>query len=133
MSEDQVTGENKVRIDKWLWAVRLYKTRSLAAAACSSGNVTIEGTRAKASRGLTGGEVILIRGNGLTRTFRVKALTDRRMGAARTPDYMEDLTPVSEYERRDEEVAANPYRRAKGEGRPTKRDRRILDLIRGTE
>jgi len=77
--------------------------------------------------------VILIRHDGLTRTCRVKALTDRRMGAARTPDYVEDLTPASEYERRDEEEAAKPYRRAKGEGRPTKRDRRILDLIRGAE
>ena len=113
-----------VRIDKWLWAVRLYKTRSLAAAACDSGHVRIGEQRVKPSRGVKIGDVIAAANNEITRTVKVVALLDKRVGAKLVGNYMEDLTPASEFEKRREPGYHTVPLRPKGVGRPTKKERR---------
>jgi ribosome-associated heat shock protein Hsp15 len=124
--------DGKVRIDKWLWAVRAFKTRSLAGQACDAGTVKINGRALKPSRTVGPGEVISVRQPGLTRTLRVREVVEKRVGAARVPEFMEDLTPASEYERlREQGAMRDPFMRSKGMGRPTKRERRILDALRG--
>ncbi len=128
--EAGLRDNERVRIDKWLWAVRVFKTRSRAAEACASGNVRVGEVRAKASRGVGIGDIVSVREIGLTRVLRVKGLAEKRMSASRVPGFMEDLTPADEHERRKAEIQANPFRRSKGEGRPTKRERRILDMLR---
>ena len=115
-----------VRIDKWLWAVRIYKSRSLASAACSAGKVRIGNAPLKASRSVHVGEVITAAAGELTRTVRVRALLDRRVGAKLVAEYMEDLTPQSEYDKPREPNFRPLVWRPKGAGRPTKKDRRKL-------
>ena len=118
-----------VRIDKWLWAVRLYKSRSLATSACSAGKVRIGGESLKPSRSVRVGEVITVATGDITRTVRVVALLDRRVGAKVVPEYMEDLTPQSEYIKRREPDFRPLILRPKGAGRPTKKERRKLDEL----
>jgi len=118
-----------VRIDKWLWAVRLYKSRSLAATACSAGKVRIANEPIKPSRSVRVGDVISAVTGEITRTVRVVALLDRRVGAKLVPEYVEDLTPASEYQKRREPDFRPLLLRPKGAGRPTKKDRRKLDEL----
>lgn len=120
----------KVRIDKWLWAVRIYKTRTLATEACKAGSVKIEGTNTKPSRDLKIGEVIKIRTHNLTKTVKVVGLIDRRIGAKLVPEYLEDLTPKEEYERLKEKRENSIWREAETNARPTKKDRRALDKFK---
>ena len=115
-----------VRIDKWLWAVRLYRTRTLAAHACTGGKVTISGQRIKPARSVRIGEVVIAATGSLTRTVRVAALIERRVAASLAGQCYEDLTPKSEYEKRREPNFTPLLIRPKGLGRPTKRDRRKL-------
>jgi ribosome-associated heat shock protein Hsp15 len=116
-----------VRIDKWLWAVRLYKTRSLAAAACSAGRVLIGGQRVKASRTVRLGEVITAVTGDINRTVKVLAILDRRVGAKLVPSYLEELTPASEFQKAREPYFHTVPLRPKGSGRPTKKERRQWD------
>lgn len=119
-----------VRMDKWLWAVRLYKTRSLAAQACHNGRIRIDGSPVKASRSVRIGDVIMASMPGLTRTVRVLRTLDRRVSAALVPEQLEDLTPKEEYERFREAARLPGFiPRPAGAGRPTKRDRRQLDVF----
>ena len=116
-----------VRIDKWLWAVRIYKSRSIATAACDSGRVTIGGQRVKPSRGIKPGDVITALAGDINRTIKVLALLEDRVGARLVPDYMEDLTPPSELQKpRERSYHIAPFR-PKGTGRPTKKERRQWD------
>lgn len=115
-----------VRIDKWLWAVRIYKSRSLATAACAAGKVRVGGESLKASRSVRIGDVITATTGEITRTVRVIAPLERRVGAKLVPQYMEDLTPASEYQKRREPDFRPLLLRPKGAGRPTKKDRRKL-------
>lgn len=127
-------GTEKVRVDKWLWAVRRFKTRALAAEACGAGNVTVGGRRVKGARGVGPGEVVCVREPGLTRRFRVLAVIEKRVGAARVSEFLEEVTPADELARREEErKTVKPFQRGKGMGRPTKRERRILDALRDLE
>ena len=123
------TGGAGVRLDKWLWAVRAYKTRSLAIEACKAGHVKIAGQRVKPSHVVKVGEVITFRGGDLDRTFRVLGLIEKRVGAPTAKEYAEDLTPPSEYEKARQPVVAPLFHRPKGAGRPTKRDRRLLEHL----
>jgi ribosome-associated heat shock protein Hsp15 len=118
-----------VRIDKWLWAVRIYKSRSLANAACSAGKVRIGGEPLKPSRSVRIGEVISAATGDITRTVKVVGLLERRVGAKLVTEYMEDLTPRSEYEKPREPDFRPLVLRPKGAGRPTKKDRRKLDEL----
>lgn len=119
---------SSVRIDKWLWAVRLYKTRNLATDACRLQRVRIAGHEVKASREIRAGEVIEVRHPDITRTVRVVAVLEMRVGAKLVPDYMEDLTPAEELEaarRRREERSLN-YATMPAV-KPGKRDRRLVE------
>ncbi|MBO7541857.1 MAG: RNA-binding S4 domain-containing protein [Bacteroidales bacterium] len=116
-----------VRIDKWLWAVRLYKTRSQAAEACRAGKVKLGGVPVKSSHDVKVGEVYEITIEQLHKVVEVKALLGNRVGAKLVPDFMNDLTPAEEYERIQMIRQYNFERRDRGTGRPTKRERRDLD------
>lgn len=113
-----------VRVDKWLWAVRLFRTRTAATAACSAGKVFINGQRAKPSREVRIGDTIVADNGDVTRTVKVVAFLGQRVGAKLVSDYAEDLTPASEYEKRREPNLTPVSLRPRGAGRPTKKDRR---------
>ena len=115
-----------VRIDKWLWCVRLFKSRTLATTACEDGKVKVGGQSAKPSRNVKVGDVITAPVGGVTRTVKVVQLLERRVGAPKVPEFMEDLTPPEEFAKARAATARGPGVRPKGSGRPTKRDRRIL-------
>lgn len=130
-------GESKqslesVRVDLWAWAVRLYKTREQAGAACKKAQLLVNGQRCRAARPVRVGDEIRLRQGLLVRTLGVKALLRRRVGAKEVPTYLVDLTPPEEYERvaaiERETRESVPHREA-GSGRPTKRDRREIDEL----
>ncbi|MDY5968964.1 MAG: RNA-binding S4 domain-containing protein [Bacteroidales bacterium] len=116
-----------VRIDKWLWAVRLYKTRALASEACRAGKVKRDGTPLKASHAAQVGEVYEINVEQLRRVVEVKALPGNRVGAKLVENYLADLTPPEEYERMQLVRQYGFERRDRGLGRPTKKDRRQIE------
>ena len=122
-----------VRLDKWLWATRVYKTRSDANEACRGSAVRLNGSIAKPSSKVRIGDTIIARTKALTRTLYIVGLTDKRVGAALLPNYFEDRTPDSEYDtarEKRENARAVSYR---GEGRPTKKDRRAIDRLNTLE
>ena len=119
----------QVRIDKWLWAVRLYKSRSCATKACDGGHVKIAGAHVKPSRDVHIGEVITALTGRIHRTVKVLALLERRVGAKVVPDYLEDMTPPEEYARAREEASAPLVHFPKGFGRPTKKQRRQMEQL----
>lgn len=119
---------NAIRIDKWLWATRVFRTRSQAIEACRAGHLRIDDQSVKPSRPVRVGDLIVATSEQITRTFRVIALLDRRVGANRVPEYLEDLTPAAEYARLREQRTAGPGMLwPKGLGRPTKKQRRALE------
>jgi ribosome-associated heat shock protein Hsp15 len=122
-----------VRIDKWLWSVRVFKTRSLATDACRNGRVTIGGQPIKPSRDVKVGETIVVQKDELTRTFKVLGILEQRVGAPIAKEFVQDLTPPSEFEKKREPNLLPPMHRPKGAGRPTKKDRRALDTFSGNE
>ncbi|KAF0199767.1 MAG: hypothetical protein FD166_195 [Bacteroidetes bacterium] len=123
----------ELRIDKWLWAVRIYKTRTMAGDACRAGKVKMEGIAVKPSRALRPGDTMSVSIGPLTRTIRVKALIHNRVSAKLVPESLEDLTPPEEYERIKFMHELNAEHRDRGTGRPTKKDRRIIDRLKGPE
>ena len=115
----------EVRLDKWLWCVRLFKSRSLATAACVAGHVRIAGNAAKPSRSVRVGEIVTLPTGNLNRTVKVVRLLEQRVGAKLVSNYMEDLTPASEYLKpRDPAIVREP-----GAGRPTKKERRQMEQL----
>jgi len=117
---------SQVRIDKWLWAVRIYRTRSVAAAACTGGKVKILGQSVKPARSVRLGEIIAAVTGDITRTVKVMSLIDRRVSAPQAALCYQDLTPASEYQKPREPNFLPLVLRPPGRGRPTKRDRRKL-------
>lgn len=117
---------SEVRIDKWLWAVRIFKTRTIATEACKKGRVLVGGQPIKPSRTVKVGEVIQVRKPPVTYSFRVDALTQNRLGAKLVPGYMTNVTPASELHLLDVVKLSGFIDRRKGLGRPTKRDGREL-------
>jgi ribosome-associated heat shock protein Hsp15 len=116
------------RLDKWLWAVRAFKTRTQAAEACRLGRVTIAGQTVKASREIRVGEILTVKQSDFTRTLKILQPLHRRVGAAIAKEYVEDLTPPEEYQKK-READLRPFAgRPRGSGRPTKKDRRVMDL-----
>lgn len=116
-----------VRIDKWLWAVRLFKTRSLAAEECKKGKVVINGISVKPSREIKEGETIQLKRPPITRSYKILALTENRMSAKVVPDFMVETTPASELEIVEMQKNMGFFNRERGSGRPTKKERRDLD------
>ncbi len=119
-----------MRIDKWLWAVRIYKTRSLATEACRTGRIRIDGEPVKASREIHPGQEISIHLGIYTKSVRVKDLLHNRVGAALVPQYLDDLTPAEEYEKLKVQNEMKTEFRERGLGRPTKRHRRMIDRLK---
>lgn len=117
----------QIRIDKWLWAVRVFKTRQLATDACRAGKVGIAGIKVKPSRIVKAGDVIIARTHVMRRTVKALALTDKRVGPKLVAEYMEDLTPESEIARARERREQSAWVGEPGKGRPTKKDRRAVE------
>lgn len=120
-------GFMEVRIDKWLWAVRLYKTRSLATEACKKGKVLIQNVAVKPSRTVKVGEIVQVRQNPVIYSFKVIALAQNRMNAKLVPGFMENVTTPDQLELIELAKIAAQSGRARGTGRPTKKERRELD------
>ncbi len=114
-----------LRLDKWLWAARFFKSRSLAAAACDGGKVDLNGHAAKPSRAVRPGDLLEVTLPGGKRIARVRELSDRRGSGAQAALLFEDLTPPRPRETR----LVPPVSRPPGAGRPTKRDRRLIDRV----
>ncbi len=123
-------AKSEVRIDKWLWAMRIFKTRTIATDACKKGRVTIgnveSGIIAKPSRMIKIEDIINVRKSPITYSFRVKALTENRLGAKLVPEYMDNITPQSQYDLLEVVKISGFIDRRKGLGRPTKREGREL-------
>ena len=117
----------EVRIDKWLWAVRLFKTRSLAAEACKKGKVIIRGVEVKPSRNIKVGEIICVKRNPVLFSFEVLALAENRMGPKLVLDFMKNVTSADQLELYEIGKIAAQNNRDRGTGRPTKKERRDLD------
>ncbi|MEO6169227.1 MAG: RNA-binding S4 domain-containing protein [Chitinophagales bacterium] len=117
----------KIRIDKWLWAVRLFKTRSLAAEACGKGKIRINDQPVKASRMINKGEILSLRDGAFTKQYEVLQLTENRMAAKLADEFCKDITPREELEKINLHAIQMRSRDNRGEGRPTKKDRRELD------
>lgn len=117
----------KVRIDKWLWAVRLFKTRSAAASACTSGHVKIDGQTVKPSRAVKIGDLISAQVGEICRQGKIVGLLEQRVGAKLVPQYFEDQTPPAELEKRSTAQTPPFFVRSKGAGRSAKKERRTLE------
>lgn len=117
----------EARIDKWLWAARIFKTRSIAADACKNGRVTIEGVTVKSSRPIKEGEVVSVKKPPITYSFRVLKCIEQRVGAKLLPEIYENVTDPKQYELLEMSRISGFVDRARGTGRPTKKERRALD------
>ncbi len=120
-------ADSDIRIDKYLWAIRIFKTRSIAAEAIKKGRVSIDGQTVKTSRTIKVGQVIDIKFPPVTRSFKVLALSGKRMGAKLVPDFMTEVTTPEQMELIEIQKLSFAMGRRKGLGRPTKKDRRELD------
>jgi len=119
-----------VRLDKWLWAVRIFKTRSLASDACRGGKIKINGENAKPSREIKAGELIEVQLTGIKKTLEVLQPAKNRVSAKLVNELVKDLTPPEEYERLDFMRQMKTEQRDRGTGRPTKKDRRDISRIK---
>ncbi|MEV7923496.1 S4 domain-containing protein [Kitasatospora sp. NPDC088779] len=119
--------EGSVRVDSWIWSVRLTKTRALAAAACRAGHVRVNGERVKPAQALRAGDEVRVREEGYERVVVVQKLIRKRVGATVAADCLVDNSPP----RPPRELVATAGERDRGAGRPTKRERRDLDQLRG--
>lgn len=118
------------RIDKWLWAMRVFKTRTIATDACKKGRVMMGGVAVKPSRSIKEGDVIDVRKPPITYTFRVLKVTGNRLGAKLVPEYLENITSPDQYELLEMTKISGFVDRRKGMGRPTKRDSRELSKFK---
>ena len=123
-------AKNEERIDKWLWCMRVFKTRTIATEACKKGRVTINGVAIKPSRPIKVGETVEVKKTPITYTFKVLAISNGRLGAKLVPEYLENLTPQSQYDLLEMSRISGFVDRSKGLGRPTKREGRELAKFR---
>ena len=121
----------EVRIDKWLWAVRIFKTRTIAAEECGKGRVVINGVSVKPSHIVKVGEVVLVRKPPVIHTYKVIGLLKNRVSAQLAKNYIEDLTPEDELAKRELARLSMNFQREPGAGRPTKKDRRDIGKVIG--
>lgn len=117
----------EVRIDKWMWATRIFKTRTIAVEACKKNRVTVNDAPAKPSRMIKVGDVIRVRKPPVTYSFKVLDLTSNRIGAKLVPNFLENITAPEQYELLELQKISGFIDRERGTGRPTKKDRRELD------
>ena len=124
---------SEARIDKWMWAVRIFKTRTIAAEACKKGRISLNGAQAKASRTVKPGDVIQVRKPPVTYSFKVLQSIEKRVGAKLVSEMMENVTTPEQYELLEMSRISGFVNRAKGTGRPTKKDRRSLEEFTAPE
>ena len=122
--------KHNTRIDKWLWAVRIFKTRAQATEACAGGKVKIDGIAVKASRKIKPGETLLVRKGVIKYMYKVLKIAEKRMGAKLIIDFVEDLTSDDERAKLKSSHKQPLQTREKGQGRPTKKERRIMDKFK---
>ena len=122
---------NEARIDKWLWAARIFKTRSIAADAIKNGRVTIQGMGVKPSRMVKEDEVVSVRKPPVTYSFKILKTIEQRVGAKLIPEIYENVTPADQYELLEMNRISGFINRQRGTGRPTKKERRALDEFVG--
>ena len=120
---------NEARIDKWLWAARIFKTRSIAANACKNGRVTMNGSHIKPSRMIKAGETIDVKKPSIVYSFKVLQPIEQRVGAKLIPEIYENITDPKQYEILQMSRISGFVDRAHGTGRPTKKERRTLDAF----
>lgn len=120
---------DEVRIDKYLWAIRVYKTRTDATDACNGGKIRLNGADVKPSKHVKSGDMIVVRKGAVTYTYRVIEPLDKRQGAQLVPKYAENLTPQEEWDKLRAPVETFFLKRDRGAGRPTKKDRRQMDAL----
>ena len=121
--------EEVARIDKWLWAARLFKTRSIAVDACKNGRVTINGVNVKPSHMVKVGETVAVRKPPVTYSFKILKTIEQRVGAKLLPEIYENVTTPDQYELLEMNRISGFVDRARGTGRPTKKDRRDMDAF----
>lgn len=119
----------EARIDKWLWAARIFKTRSIAAEACKNGRVTMSGMGVKPSRMVKEGEIVSVRKPPVTYSYRILKTIEQRVGAKLIPEIYENVTDSKQYELLEMSRISGFVDRARGTGRPTKKERRALDAF----
>lgn len=117
----------EIRVDKYLWAMRIYKTRSIATDACKCGRVKMNGVEIKPSRAFHVGDVFTVRKGPITYTYRILQLASNRLGAKMVPEYLQDITPREQLELLELARYAAQSGRDRGTGRPTKKDRRDIE------
>ncbi|MGQ1908581.1 RNA-binding S4 domain-containing protein [Marinifilum sp. RC60d5] len=122
--------DDKVRVDKWMWAVRIFKTRSMAAEACKKGKVSMNGLTIKPSREIRIDDKIDIRFPPIIRSYRVKAISGKRMSAKLAVDFMEDITAQDQLDLLNATKSYGFEHRQRGAGRPTKLERRLIDKLK---
>ena len=120
---------SEARIDKWMWAVRIFKTRTIAAEACKKGRVMLNGAQAKAARMVKPGDVIQVKKPPITYSFKVLQTIEKRVGAKLVAEMMENVTTPDQYELLEMSKISGFVDRARGTGRPTKKERRSLDAF----
>ena len=123
----QTSNMPEARIDKWMWAARIFKTRTVAAEACKKGRISINGAQAKPARMVKAGDIIQVRKPPVTYSFKVLQAIEKRVGAKLVPEIMENITTPDQYELLEMSKISGFINRAKGTGRPTKKDRRDLE------
>ncbi|MFW6020438.1 MAG: RNA-binding S4 domain-containing protein [Bacteroidales bacterium] len=121
---------DQIRIDKWLWAVRIFKTRSKATHACRNGKVKMHGQQVKPSAEIKPGDIIQVSKEQIDLEIKVLKTLEKRVGAKVVPEYMEDLTPEENYKKREIARHTNFEYREKGHGRPTKKERREIERLK---
>ena len=119
----------EARIDKWLWSARIFKTRTLAADACKNGRVAVNGVNVKPSRMVKADDVISVRKSPVTYSFRLISPIEQRVGAKLLPEIYENVTPQEQYDLLEMTRISGFVDRARGTGRPTKKDRRQMDAF----
>lgn len=124
---------DEARIDKWLWAARIFKTRSIAADACKNGRVTINDVNVKPSHMVKVGETVSVRKPPVTYSFRILKTIEQRVGAKLLPEIYDNVTPQDQYELLEMNRISGFVDRARGTGRPTKKDRRAMDAFLNLE
>ena len=122
--------KHTTRIDKWLWAVRIFKTRPLATEACAGGKVKIDGTTVKASRNIEQNDIVQVRKGVIKYLYKIRKIAEKRMGAKLVSDFMENITPEEELAKLESAQKQPLQTREKGMGRPTKRERRMMDKLK---
>jgi len=119
------------RLDKWLWAARIFKTRSIAATACKNGRVTVNGMNVKPAHTIKAGETVSVKKPPITYSFKVLQCIEQRVGAKLIPNVYENVTDPKQYELLEMSRISGFVGRARGTGRPTKKERRSLDAFTG--